>query len=162
MAFLLLALLMACCAVPRGLPAPDDLPRHTHGAVIHLRLDDGERVRGELIASDGAYVFVLPEGGGTPDAVQQIAWVGVDSYRLFYAGGKSLNWFVPVYTAMTLSHGWFLFLTAPVNLVATLLTHQFSRNEYTLREQDIRPEELSLFARFPQGLPPDLKLEDVW
>ncbi len=154
------------CTVPRGLPAPEMLPYETTGASFYVKLNDGSVYRGELIAADSAALYVLPEDNQhlnrrRQTSVEQIPWDAVDNYRVYYAQGKSLTWFMPVYAFMTLSHGWFAFLTLPVNMIAILTTHFASQHEHVLRKNDITPEALSLFARFPQGIPPNVSLGDI-
>ncbi len=163
---LLMLLLAVSCSVPRGLPAPEELPYETKGAAFYVKLHDGSVYRGELIAAENDALYVLPAENQHPNmkrqsGVVQIPWDAVDNYRVYYAHGKSLVWFVPLYTIVTFSHGWFAFLTMPFNLIATLTAHFTSQHEHVLRKKDIAPEELGLFARFPQGIPTDVALQDI-
>ncbi len=168
MPLLLFILIQAVsCSVPRGLPAPEELPYETKGAAFYVKLHDGTEYRGELIASDAVALYVLPEANQHPNrrrqtSVEQIPWDAIDNYRVYYAHGKSLALFPPLYAVMTLSHGWFSILTMPVNLIATITAHITSQHEHVLRKKDIAPEALSLFARFPQGIPPNVSLGDIY
>ncbi len=163
----LMLLLAASCSVPRGLPAPEELPYETKGAAFYVKLHDGSVYLGELIAAENDALYVLPAENQHPNMKRQnrlvqIPWDAVDNYRVYYAHGKSRAWFVPVYTGMTLSHGWFAFLTMPVNLIATLTAHVTSQHEYVLRKKDIAPGELGMFARFPQGIPQNVSPGDIY
>ena len=168
-AFLLLPILLlaASCSVPRGLPASKELPWETKGATFFVRLNDGSVYRGELIATEKDILYVLPQGRQhpnmkTPNRLVQIPWNAVDNYRVYYAHGKPLTMFVPLFSMMTFSHGWFSFLTLPLNLIATLTAHYTSQHEYVLRKKDITPEELGMFARFPQGIPYNVSPNDIY
>jgi hypothetical protein len=163
----LVLLLAASCSVPRGLPAPEELPYETKGAAFYVKLYDGSVYRGELIAAENDALYVLPAENQHPNMKRQnrlvqIPWDAVDNYRVYYAHGKSLAWFVPVYTVMTLSHGWVSILTMPINLIATLTAHVNSQHEHVLRKKDIAPEALNLFARFPQGIPQRVSPQDIF
>lgn len=164
---MIILLLAASCSIPRGLPAPRDLPHETKGAAVYVKLNDGSVFRGELIAADIDTLFVLPADNRyssyrTGKGLVEIPWNSVNNYRLYYARGKSLSGVASVYSLMTISHGWFSVLTMPVNLTVTILAHYSSINEHVLRKHDITPGELSLFARFPQGIPYNVSSDDIY
>jgi hypothetical protein len=160
-------LLAASCSVPRGLPAPEELPYETKGAAFFVKLNDGSVYRGELIAAEKDVLYVLPmerqlPNIQTPNRLVQINLNAVDNYRVYYAHGKPLAKFVWLYTVMTLSHGWASILTMPLNLIVTLSVNFASQHEYVLRKKDITPEALGLFARFPQGIPANVSPADIY
>lgn len=159
--YLLLALSFAACMTPHrlpGLPEPDLLPFETKGAQIRVVLSNQQIVQGELIASntDRWYLLVMDSSG-----VNKIYWENISRYNVFYAQGKNLRPPTLIFALATLSHGWFLLLTLPVNLAVAISANYGDAYEYSVRKKDITLRQLNLFARYPQGLPEGLHLNEI-
>ena len=158
-----LPLLPACAAftpafkapsgAPAGwLPSADDLGRSGRGGWITIReAGTGKTTTaGELIAiADGA-VYVLAQAGvrRVPEADVRSAVVAV------YASGAGAQVGA---SFITLSHGSWQILTTPLWWG---LVHEMSRAPL-LKHPPLPLEELGRFARFPQGLPPELDLRSL-
>jgi hypothetical protein len=138
-------------APPGWLPAAKDLPRWCRGAWIEVDSDQGRarRTAGELIAVGANEIHVLTDAGLRAVLVAEVRSATLVLYDGAGGGGGWL--------ALSLTHGRFLPLTViPWAAIsngesyAPLLHHP----PWTL--EAFRP-----YARFPQGLPPDLRPGDL-
>lgn len=163
---ILLGLIMASsCKGPEGLPLPSEMPFQGTGAHIRIEQTNRQYVQGELIASNERGVYVLSRFANPEQIVEKelkfLLWHEVKAYTLHYAKGKNHNWRIPVYTLSTISHGFFLVFTLPINLIVTSIAAANATNEYALRKTELPHMELWRYARFPQGVPDGLALEDI-
>jgi hypothetical protein len=157
----LLALLTIGCArnpAPDGwLPKPLDTPRDPYGAWIEVTMADRPEtvVAGELLAVERDSIFVLPPDG----VVQAISIVGVGT-AIVMAYQPQTEWisaWAALGTVSTISNGVFLVLTAPVWLVGgTVAANAESRAPLLKLKRGQSWDGVSIFARFPAGLPQDL------
>ena len=188
-AVLLAATGCATTSAPRGwLPLPQE-DTDGYGAWIDLRLrgdatGDRGAVRGELLAAARETVYVATAAG-----LVSHAWTDVASGDLTWYDSQASQ--IGAWTALlvvaTPSHGAFLLLTLPANLIGgTAMTRHRSRDghvEYRpgapipprpestddgywppaarddtgdVGRRLVRPDGLAMYARFPQGMPPDV------
>lgn len=120
----------------------------------------GTSVEGELILIDDVNLYLLTEEKETKE-IRTISLTDIKKYSLRYARAKSHAWTIPVYTFFTLSHGLFLVFTFPINLIATTWIFVNANNDYRFTNKDLKIEELYKYARFPQGLPDGISLDDL-
>ncbi len=149
---LLLSFIVSVCAPPRYVPKPSQIGLNYRGAyiIIQRSKSDGRTVNGELIAVEPKEIIVLT--GNEPNRrVVAISIDHVKKYKLKYAASTKFDWAIPVFSLFTISHGWYLFLTMPINIATTSLIAGSSRFNY--REKDLPIDRLHMFARFPQGIP---------
>ena len=156
------------CKGPEGLPSPSEMPFDASGAYISLENYARQFTRGELIAADEQGVYILVENiekrdGGTihNKELQKVGRQDIKAFAVYYAMGKDQNWRIPVYTLGTLSHGWWLLFTLPLNLIATSASSNASKKEYSLRDKEITVDDLWKYARFPQGIPDSVLHESI-
>jgi hypothetical protein len=143
------------------LPSPADAQTQAFGGWIELRFASTGRdsaVDGELLAATSDSVWVLTGTGWvvTPTAtVRQGKLTAYDSRWGAVAG----------YTLMgvlsTISNGWYLVLTAPVWVITGTVAGANQSHAPERKTPPLRWSELSAFARFPQGMPPDIRLGDL-
>ena len=159
---LLSALAVVSCAsssAPKGwLEEPDDVPTSAFGGWLEIRAGrerDSKWVEGEFLAistrADTVYVETAHGFEAVPTAL--IRHARVDAFRPqtrravgITAGG----------TASTLTNGFLLVITAPLWItVGTIAASTVSREPlHGVSGQGWK--DVSIYARFPQGLPPDL------
>jgi hypothetical protein len=150
----LVALLCACADNPvpgHRIPAPADLGRQPTGSWIAVTGTDGVLVVGELIAIDRGQMFVLPEDRRLwVRATDQIARARLVAYApdrrgIWTWGGLG--------TLSTITHGGFLFISAPVWIATTVGALVWDTQGAFTDTPDRGLEEIRAYARFPQGLP---------
>ena len=157
----LLALLAIACATnpaPRGsVPTPIEAPSDPYGAWIEVTLADAAKtvVAGELLAVESDSVFVLtPDGVVRPVSIGGVGTALVATYR------PNVEWisaWAAVGTVSTISNGAFLILTAPTWVIGGIVAAN-SESRAPLRKLKAGEawDGVSMFARFPGGLPQDL------
>ena len=162
---LILALLSGCATAnaPRGwLPTAVEAQKRAFGGWIFVWTGPKGKLslaaQGELIAVGTDRVYVLAS-----DGMKETLTAEITEARMAFYNSQSSNlaaWSV-VGLLSTLSHGALLVISAPVWAVggsaATLSHDSTSRTRFPKKQW----EELSKYARFPQGLPPGLELASL-
>jgi hypothetical protein len=156
----LVLLAVAACATnpdPRTRPV-DVVARDGHGAWIVVTARHGAEVSGELIAIDLGTVGVLG-----PHGLVSIAQTDIESARL-YAWDSQYGTLVAwggLGTLSTISHGFFLALSAPAWIVTTAITAAVVSHGPVVEYPDDSWAKLAIWARFPQGTPPGVFAGDL-
>lgn len=159
-AALLVALALACASnpAPRGsIPKPLDAPSDPYGAWIEVTLTGPAEtvVAGELLAVEGDSIFVLE-----PDSVVRaipIVGVGTAIVATYQPQTEWISAWAALGTVSTISNGAFLILTAPAWLIGgTVAANAESRAPLRKIKRGQSWDGVSIFARFPGGLPQDL------
>lgn len=157
---ILLALLNSSCKAPAYLPEAEEIAINEFGSYITVNLLAGQDIEGELITIDNSTLNVLTKENES-NQLRSIAMADVKSFKLMYAQPKKYGWTIPVSALVTLSHGYFAVFTAPINLIVTSITTVRGANAFTYTEKSMSWEDLKMFARFPQGLPPNIEMENL-
>jgi len=150
----LLVLAGACfrtTAPPSFLPTPHQAEQDGYGGWIRVQHHDDTEVEGELLAATPDTLHVLSFNGWLAVPVNKVRVATLTAFRVPLDG--IITW--GAFGGMsTLSHGWFLILTLPTWIVASTLAGASASKAPRVRSVD--PAKLAPFARFPQGLPPDI------
>lgn len=159
------ALLFACVLLLGGCAstsAPDDwtsdaqtMQREAYGAWVDVTHGDSAQpmtVRGELIAVSPDSVHVLP----LDSTLQSVARPTINELQMvtFDANWGNLATWTALGTLSTLSHGFILILSAPVWIIGGSAATGTQSYRPVFTNPDT--ETLRTYARFPQGLPPNL------
>ena len=161
--------LIASCTTPRYLEGASTHHLSPHGSYLTVKVNpninntgtnNGTSFKGELIQIDDINLYLLTENKEKKE-ITTISLGDIKKYSLRYARAKSYGWTIPLYTAFTLSHGLFLIFTLPINLIATTWIFVNANNDYLFTSKDLKIEELYKYARFPQGLPEGVSLEEL-
>jgi hypothetical protein len=145
--------LFSSCSTVKFLPTSGELDVNNHGAYITVRRR-GSIVKGELIAIDSAQMVVLTKNRKTKSTTL-IPLDKIRHYHITYANPKRYPW-MPLLTLSTLSHGVWLLITAPINLYATIAISISAKRDFQYSEKEMPLDKLPMFARFPQGIPPNV------
>jgi hypothetical protein len=133
-----------------------------YGSYIAIRSRKGGLVAGELIAIDSTHIVVLPDPKRKiPQPCVSFPVNNVRQFTVQYAKNKNYSLTIPLYTLATLGHGFFSILTAPVNVIVTGAVTASAKNEFRYRKKQITFKELPMFARFPQGIPPNIDIASI-
>jgi hypothetical protein len=158
-------LLAGCGQVPgaRVSPTVDAAAFIARGGWVEAEMASGRfTVRGELLAVTRDSLYVLPantpDAGGRARAIgfRQVRSGSVTKYRPDL--GLVDAWGVGG-TLSTISHGYYLVFTAPMWMLTGGISHANTASEAKIEfaAGDRRHRELAAWARFPQGLPPELR-----
>lgn len=151
--------LLCSCATPHYLPEAENIPSSQYGANIKVyRFKAQAIIQGELIAVDSTKIIVRSDA---THLCREIPKSEIQRYLVRYAEGYHYGWAIPTYALATFSHGFLLVITMPVNILVTSIITGNAENEFTYKEKHLPYEQLNMFARFPQGIPPNIKLEDI-
>ncbi len=156
--FIALCAFIVSCASPRYLPSSEHIDINQYGSNIKIRMIKGSPITGELIAIDSNKITVLVE---KINQCKVVSTKEMRNYNLRFASPKNYFWSIPASAAITISHGFWLLLTMPANLIATTIISVSSEDAFEYSSKEIKLEDLSMFARFPQGVPANLSLDDL-
>jgi hypothetical protein len=154
---MIFAALSSQCTTPKYLPSSDKIDINTYGSYIYIHHKFGANVKGELISVDSSKLVVLTKNRAVTVPISEIS-----SFTLKFARSKNYGYTVPLYTLATVSHGLFLIFSAPVNLIVTFLVSVRSQRAFSYSQREISYDKLKMFARFPQGLPPDIDMTKIY
>lgn len=164
---LVAGLLVSGCA---STSAPDawqstaqTMQREAYGAWIDVKLASPadsvqpSRIQGELVAAGDDSLWVLPLDG----SLRSVSRVAASRVRLttFDANWGYLATWTTLGTLSTLSHGVGLVISAPVWMIGGSLAAR--SQSYKPVFEDPSTEVLRRYARFPQGLPPNVSRKDL-
>ncbi|MBK8552481.1 MAG: hypothetical protein IPL53_15975 [Ignavibacteria bacterium] len=159
---ILMAVICSSCSMssPDYLPDSENIDVNVYGSYISIVMKDAEHTTGgELIAVDSANFIVLTE---TDDSlVKKIKIVPVkkvDNFVIKYAEGDDYIAAVPLYTLASLTHGYYALITLPLNLIITLVVNS---EAFVYSDKNISLDDLKMFARFPQGIPPNIRYDSI-
>ena len=154
----IIAVVLNSCTVPRYLPNVKDIDVNPYGSYIVIYQKTGVPVKGELLAIDNNKLIVLLSSFGVNNHIS-IPVNDIRKFTLHYAQPKNYGWAIPVYTIATLTHGFYAALTLPVNLIVTISVAGVKA--FTYNNKNISLQNIKMFARFPQGLPPGVELSEI-
>ncbi len=164
---------ISACYTPSYLPKPETINENQFGSYIKITDLAGNKYKGELIAVENNTLYVLHKEYDT--TLLKINISNIFKYRIMYAKGKNYWWLIPIFSlspsipmpdpnpkgSVISFHGFFAFLTVPLNLIVTSLVSISSFYAFTYTQDKISYEQLKMFARFPAGIPKNIKLEKI-
>lgn len=162
MSLVLLIFLVLGCATthaPRNwLQNPEDLQTDAFGAWITVKTVDNQELAGELIAISADSVFIAGK------TLTGIAKDSIKSARLVAYKSKATGMAV-FSVVMTLAtpfiNGLYFVFTAPMWFFGGAIAASIRSYEPVLDYPGHDWEELALFARYPQGLPPGIERNKI-
>ena len=151
--------LLNSCASPKYLPSYQEIDVNTHGSYIKVTGPNIKIVQGELIALNNEKMIILSEEN---NQCQIVPLKEINKFTLQYAQTKSYGWSVPVFTAVSLAHGLAAIFSLPINLITTSAVTIGGESEFKYRgKKQLSYEDLKMFARFPQGIPPNISIDRI-
>lgn len=157
-----LTMIICGCTSPQYLPSPEDIDINQYGSYIRILQNNADKINGELIAADTNNIIVLTESKS--DGTKKCVIVPVNevsSFKLQYAESKHYGWTIPLSLIITISHGYNSIFTAPVNLLFTIPVTLSGENAFTYTGKQMNYYMLYTFARFPQGIPPNVDITSL-
>lgn len=162
--FGILAISLVSCTAPGYLSTSDKIDVNPYGARIVVHSRTSPAIAGELISVDTSKIIVLKDINFTGRSERTTVTIPINEinrYTVQYARSKSYGWSLPVFTLATISHGWWLVFTAPLNILVTSLVISTGNTDFQYKSKNISYEELKMFSRFPQGIPQNIDLSAI-
>jgi hypothetical protein len=157
---LFLTIIMNSCQSPAYLPKYSNIDENRFGSFINIHQKQGPSVQGELLAINGLQLIILTEHKNIKKSVV-VPVSQINNFQLRYAQPRHYGWAIPLFTGVTVLHGWFAALTAPINLVGTIIVTVSGEDAFMYNQKQLSYTELKMFARFPQGIPPNIDIENI-
>lgn len=162
------ASLVSCASLhaPNGtLPEPENIAESVFGGWVYLRMfDNYTRIQGEFIAVEDSSIIIMALTSSNGFAAQRVdrSQIEYASIEIHTTNSTSYGLWTAAGTLSTLSHGWFLTISAPTwaiwGSVATANIHhggEFSE----WKPDDSWWRSMTIHARFPQGMPRGIALD---
>jgi hypothetical protein len=145
---------------PRS-PSLEKMQTEGIGGWIVATARSGWSVQGELISATPEYIHILRVGqpGAALVYMRTSDVVGASVYTYEAEGGLGVFGFLG--TLSTISHGFFLVLSAPVWMIATAIAVSYESKHILLEYPDASLQDIAMWARFPQGIPPTVDEEAI-
>jgi len=171
------------CKTQQYLPTSSTIDENIYGSFIKVKDNSGNKFKGELISVENDSIYILQRNIDTSIVI--VNKNNIKKLRLRYAAGKNYFWTIPVYTLGTILpvpnpegagimpgffpdggrimplHGYFSLVSLPINLIATTVISLNSYNAFSYKKNQITLEQLKTFARYPQGIPKQIKLDEI-
>lgn len=159
--YLLVTTILTNCYSPTYLPSYKKIDINPFGSFIIVNKTNRQHVYGELIAVDSNRIILLADINKKCLTINRNE---IKYFSLQYA--KIDNWTGPLFTLLSLTHGVVIPITLPINIASTTsnpfkYTHYSNDTFNKKSKRNISYDQLKMFARFPQGIPPGIKLESV-
>lgn len=164
---LICCLIMSCSSQKRLAPHFKEYHKDPFGSYIEItkarQTAHPRFITGELISLEKDSIYILSsvpvkKGNYFNDKTKltAVAVRDVYKYEVFFASVRSKNAYL-ISLACTLAHGFFLFITVPINIVAISIIEDGEASFYSVRGKNTEIDNLTKFCRFPQGMPDDVR-----
>ncbi len=153
------------CQVPAYLPSSKDIDINNHGSYIKMVDRTNSKMKGELIAIDssGMYILTTDTNPTNLDSMRcyKMPIDNIKSFKIRYASPRFYGWTIPVFLLAVIGHGYYAVLTLPANLVVPIAVSVSSENSFQYKGDIFYYEYFKMFARFPQGIPPNIDIKNI-
>jgi hypothetical protein len=154
-------LMVTGCTAPKYLPKVGDLDKNPFGSYIRIHSTGNKLIKGELIAVDSNQIIVLEGSDSIASGCVAVPIQRISRYDLRYAQPKHYGWSIPLSILLTLAHGYYAVFTLPASLAVTIPVTISGERAFQYNNNTLSYEQLKMFARFPQGLPPGVSLPAI-
>lgn len=160
-AAILVSILVSCQRIG-FLPKPNQVGIWPYGGMIVGRDTNQSLVKGELIAIDSGKIYVLVQNANSPNRTLVSYPTSKFNFQKIQYANKTdrMGSAIPLSLLASFTGGYFFILTFPINLITTLSVVHSGNLDYQYTNKN-KPDQLQMFARFPQGIPPGVNLSDI-
>jgi hypothetical protein len=157
---------LSACSYPTYLPKIEKLGEDRFGSYIMIRQPNSKIIKGELISVENARIRVLVDSTnyGEPTIYRKMLSIDplrMESYTVYFAKPISYEAFIPLLCLTSISHGLFAVFSLPINLISTIAIVSGERKVTSYKMRDINLDQLRMFARYPQGIPPGIDFATI-
>lgn len=154
---LITVVILSSCSSSKILPRPDEIVYNTYGGLIEVKTREGY-IYGELISVNDNDLSVLIMN---KNECVNINKNSITRYKIYFAEANKYGWTIPAFTLLSFTHGWFSMLSLPINLISTIVITSSAKSSFRIRSKRINYENLKMYARFPQGIPNNITLDQI-
>lgn len=154
---LLLATIFNSCNI-KYLPISDNIDVFPYGSYIKVNMTTGEILKGELIAIENKKMFILLEENRQAVSIQTNE---ISKFKLQYATPNKNYAKSSFLILSTVSHGIWALFTAPLNTIVTTSVKAGGDRTFQYNDESMPLDKLKMFARFPQGIPPNIDIANL-
>ena len=163
--FILLSitLVFLTCKSPSYLSEPKNFQNNVNGLYFECQIEGKEKVIGEIIEVDPDALKLLLINGDLITLSKNQIETGDILVALTSDNPKKIKTWSTINNVLVLGHGFWAVLTLPVNLASTIpMSYSASKGVYRVNyPKNVYWENLSKFARFPQGIPAGIDLKSI-
>ncbi len=162
--FLCIIFLIGACKTPTYLSKPKDFKDQVTGLHFACSLDGKTEIIGEIIAVDSSTIKLLPING---DGLMTISKDEIEKGDVIVAltsdNPQKIKTWSTIVNFMPLAHGYFAVFTLPITLVSTIpMSYDAAKGVYRVNyPKNVNWEDMSKFARFPQGIPDAVDIKSI-
>jgi hypothetical protein len=169
----LVVLAFTGCKYPSYLPSSDKIDINTRGSYITVFRNSAHRISGELISIDDSNLILLSQKvykssnpanlSGENLVINQMGKTlisiplgNITRCKLLYAQPKHYEYAIGGFALLSLLHGWYFLISAPLNVLISGSVAVSAKESSGYDRKFIDIANLRMFARFPQGIPPNI------
>jgi hypothetical protein len=162
---LIFILILLSCSTPSYLSKPADFKNFVKGFYIAGVLNNQIYISGELIVANDSCIWLLPVNTNNP--IYHVSRESIKKFNLFIASTSDKPEMISTWSLLapftTLGHGWYGMYSIPSNIILnSIIGGGASYSRYIIHyPNNISWSDLNKFARFPQGLPPGVNLNEI-
>ncbi|MCR9290604.1 MAG: hypothetical protein NXI23_24800 [Bacteroidetes bacterium] len=164
--FLLGILFLGACKSPDYLSKPMDFSHHVKGLILKAEIDGKSKILGEIIEVNSEAIMILPIDKNT-NTIMTIPKDKIQNADIIIASTSDnptgISTWAGLINLAPAGHGWFMILSVPINLVTTIsIGSDAAKGTYRMKyPKNVSWNQMSKFARFPQGIPDHINLDQI-
>ncbi|GAA3560767.1 hypothetical protein [Snuella lapsa] len=158
-------ILVLSCGTPKTLISPKNFKFDVKGLFVKCKLLDNSFIKGELIEVTPETIRVLTNE--KEENIKTFKKENINNVEIFvssiYDNPKIINRWSTLMPVTSVGHGFFGIFSLPVNIgVAISMNSTSQSSSYRMKYPDnISWNEMSKFARFPQGIPNNIDMNQI-
>lgn len=158
----LLVVTLSSCKSIDTLPEVYQLGNSIGGANITVNELGGNVKEGELISVEPSTVFILAFTKDHPKGkILELKKSNIISFRLQFANAPNYRPYYLLYTLACVPSGFFFPLTTIGNLIGVASIQWSANADVEISSSQGSWSDIKKFARYPQGIPPSIQLEEI-
>lgn len=160
------AFILNACSFPKYLPRYDTIGENQYGSFIKIKRPNKTALKGELIAVQLDGIYILSDSVAKGDTLKykqlhRVTLEQMENFSVYFAKPPSYEIFVPLLSLATISHGAFLIFSFPINLITTIAVASGAYDSSSYNSKEITMDQLKMYARYPQGIPPGIDIASI-
>lgn len=159
-------LFLGSCKSPDYLSKPMDFSHHVKGLFLEARIDGKSKILGEIIEVNSEAIVILPIDKDEK-TIMTIAKDKIQDADIIIAATSdnpgAISAWAGLINIAPIGHGVFMVLSVPINIATTIpIGMDAAKGTYRMKyPKNVSWDEMSKFARFPQGIPSHINLDQI-
>jgi len=157
--------LISACKVPDYVPLPKDYKYNVNGSYVMINSKESGKVVGEIITVDDNSMSLLPVNVAGLKIITIEKTEDLDFDIMLCSSSdnpQAITAWAAAMNLTSLGHGYGLVFSLPINAATGIALATDIKNPYSVQyPEGVDWARLHKFARFPQGLPDGVELNDI-